>query len=207
MRLRFRLAALLCLWGMRAGCARPLLVALVPLALAGCGGGYASYGQGTSMTCVPYARQASGIPLSGDAWEWWGEASGRYAEATRPEPGSILVFRRTARLPSGHLAVVSAVLSPRRITVTQANWLPYRITSDQPVLDVSAANDWSLVRVWWPPAHGWGVTVYPTYGFILPRPPAAVPTQVQTQVPAASPITMPMSMATPSAASVPAACG
>ena len=30
--------------------------------------------------------------------------------------------------------------------------------------------DWSAVRVWWPPSHAWGVTVYPTYGFIQPRP-------------------------------------
>jgi hypothetical protein len=54
--------------------------------------------------------------------------------------------------------------------VTQANWLPYRITSEQPVLDVSSSNDWSAVQVWWPPSHNWGVTVYPTYGFILPAP-------------------------------------
>lgn len=151
-----------------------VLPGLLPLALSACGGGaYVSYGQGTAMTCVPYARKVSGIPLSGDAWEWWREASGRYAESREPVPGGILVFRRTDRLPSGHLAVVSSVLSPRRITVTQANWLPYRITSDQPVLDVSAGNDWSAVRVWWPPAHAWGVTVFPTYGFILPEPAAA----------------------------------
>jgi hypothetical protein len=151
-----------------------VLLGLLPLALSACGGGaYVSYGQGTAMTCVPYARKVSGIPLSGDAWEWWREASGRYAEARVPARGSILVFRRTDRLPSGHLAVVSSVLSPRRITVTQANWLPYRITSDQPVLDVSPENDWSAVRVWWPPAHAWGITVFPTYGFILPEPPMA----------------------------------
>jgi hypothetical protein len=38
------------------------------------------------------------------------------------------------------------------------------------VLDVSPGNDWSAVRVWWPPSGGWGMTVYPTYGFILPQP-------------------------------------
>jgi hypothetical protein len=26
------------------------------------------------------------------------------------------------------------------------------------------------VRVWWPPVNNWGQTVYPTFGFILPRP-------------------------------------
>lgn len=153
---------------LKAGIALP---AILPLALAGCAGGGASYGQATAMTCVPYARAASGIAVRGDAWEWWRNAAGRFAESRQPSPGSILVFRRTSRLPSGHLAVVTAILSPRRITVSQANWVPYRITSDQPVLDVSPGNDWSAVRVWWPPAHSWGVTVYPTYGFILDRPP------------------------------------
>lgn len=145
------------------------LSALLLLALAGCGGGrYASYGQSTPMTCVPYARQVSGMPLSGDAWQWWGAAQGRYAESTQPLPGSILVFRRTGRLSSGHLAVVTSVVSSRQVMVTQANWLPYRITSGQPVVDVSPGNDWSAVRVWWPPSHALGITVYPTYGFILP---------------------------------------
>jgi surface antigen len=143
------------------------------LTLAGCGGGYASYGQATSMTCVPYARAISGMPLQGDAWQWWDAAQGHYAEASVPMPGSVLVFRRTGRLPSGHLAVVSSVLSTRQVIVTQANWLPYRITNNQPVLDVSPGNDWTAVRVWWPPSQAWGLTVYPTYGFIQPRPPGA----------------------------------
>jgi surface antigen len=152
--------------------------------LAGCGGGYAAYGQATPMTCVPYARAVTGLPMSGDAWVWWDEARNRYVEANAPAPGSVLVFQRTERLPSGHLAVVSAVLSERRVLVTQANWLPYRITSNQPVLDVSPGNDWTAVRVWWPPANSWGTTVYPTYGFILPEPATApepaAPPQTQT---------------------------
>jgi surface antigen len=135
--------------------------------LTGCGGGNATYGPATSMTCVPYARRITGLPLSGDAWAWWDEARGRYAESDVPEDGAVLVFRQTNRLPSGHLAVVSAVLSDRRVLVTQANWLPYRITSNQPVQDVSPGNDWTTVRVWWPPVHGWGRTIYPTDGFIL----------------------------------------
>jgi surface antigen len=85
----------------------------------------------------------------------------------------VLVFQRSDRLPSGHLAVVSSVLSNRELLVTHANWVPDRITNDQPVLDVSPANDWTDVRVWWPPVHGWGRTVYPTDGFILMAPAAA----------------------------------
>jgi len=69
----------------------------------------------------------------------------------------------------GHLAVVTALVDARQIDVTQSNWLPYRIEHDQPVIDVSAANDWSAVRVWYEPIEAIGHTVYPTYGFILPR--------------------------------------
>jgi surface antigen len=152
---------------------RPWLGLFGLLSLTGCGGGYAAYGQATPMTCVPYARSVTGLPLSGDAWLWWDEARGRYVETDVPAPGAVLVFRRTEMLPSGHLAVVSAVLSDRRVLVTQANWLPYRITNNQPVLDVSPANDWTAVRVWWPPVHGWGSTVYPTSGFILTVPATA----------------------------------
>ncbi len=155
-----------------AGAGLVWLSASALLMLTGCGGGYASYGRATSMTCVPYARAVSGLPLAGDAWAWWGAARGRYAEVAVPAPGSVLVFRRTDRLPSGHLAVVSAVVSARQVLVTEANWLPYRITSNQPVLDVSPGNDWTSVRVWWPPSGGWGTTTYPTYGFIAPRPAA-----------------------------------
>ena len=57
-------------------------------------------------------------------------------------------------------------LGARQILVTQANWVHSRVSLDQPVIDVSAANDWSIVRVWWPPSGGMGITDYPAYGFI-----------------------------------------
>jgi hypothetical protein len=69
----------------------------------------------------------------------------------------------------GHLAVVTALTAPREILVTQSNWLPYRIEHDQPIVDVSDNNDWTLVRVWYEPVHALGATTYPTYGFILPH--------------------------------------
>ncbi len=50
----------------------------------------------------------------------------------------------------------------------QANWVPHRVTQDMPVMDVSPANDWSAVRVWWPPSGQMGSRHYPTWGFILP---------------------------------------
>lgn len=127
-------------------------------------GGYV--GDSVPLDCVPFARTLSGIRLSGDAADWWREADGRYARGLSPAIGSVLVFRRSGRLPDGHVAVVSQILGPRQVLVTQANWVHHRITEDQPVVDVSAANDWSLVRVWWPPIGQMGNGEYATYGFI-----------------------------------------
>jgi surface antigen len=147
---------------------RLLPAVIVTLALSACAGPRANYGTPTHLTCVPYARSVSGIDLSGDAWEWWGEAAGRYRRAHAPQIGAVLVFAPHGSMTSGHLAVVTSLVDARRIDVTQSNWLPYRIEHDQPVIDVSAANDWSEVRVWYEPVQAMGRTVYPTYGFILP---------------------------------------
>jgi hypothetical protein len=123
-------------------------------------------GGSVPLDCAPFARALSGIRLSGAAADWWWQADGRYARGDRPMVGSVLVLRRSGRLPSGHVAVVSQVLGGRQITVTQANWVHHRVSEDQPVIDISAANDWSMVRVWWPPSGGMGITDYPAYGFI-----------------------------------------
>lgn len=123
--------------------------------------------------CAPFARALTGVRLTGDAADWWREASGRYARSATPAEGSLLVFRRTGRLPDGHVAVVSRVLSRREILVDQANWVRHRVTDDQPVIDVSPDNDWTLVRVWWPPTDEMGITDYPTDGFIRPERPAS----------------------------------
>jgi hypothetical protein len=123
--------------------------------------------------CAPFARALSGIHLWGDAADWWQQADGRYARLRGPEEGSVLVFRRSGRLPSGHVAVVSRVLSSREVLVTQANWVHHRVTADQPVVDVSTYNDWSVVRVWWPPTGEMGISDYPAYGFIVPDHPAS----------------------------------
>lgn len=69
----------------------------------------------------------------------------------------------------GHVAVVSTIVSPREIRVDQANWLNRgEISVAVPVIDVSPANDWSEVRVWYIPANSWGVRVYRAEGFIHP---------------------------------------
>ncbi len=147
-------------------------VFLLLLALAGCGTGHGSpppaAGIAAAVECAPFARALSGVQLYGSAADWWQEADGRYNRTHNPEIGSVLVFRRFSQLPSGHVAVVSQVVSARQILVAQANWLHHRVTEDQPVLDVSSAGDWSEVRVWWPPSGQMGVNVYRTYGFIRP---------------------------------------
>ena len=50
----------------------------------------------------------------------------------------------------------------------QQHWLHHRIGESDPVVDVSAANDWTAVRVWWAPVGQIGNTTYSTYGFITP---------------------------------------
>ena len=139
------------------------------LALAACGSQRGpALGASSDMECAPYARQVSGIALYGDAASWWDEAAGRYPRSGQPAPGAVLVFRRSGRLPYGHVSVVADLDSPREIRVTQANWVHHHIARSEPVLDVSPSNDWSAVRVWWAPSGQLGTTVYPTFGFVGP---------------------------------------
>ncbi len=156
-----------------AGAMKTFYPALFCLMLAACGGprlqSPAHFGTPTQLTCVPYAREVSGIELAGNAYQWWDEAEGLYPRTHTPAPGAVLVFAPYGQMNVGHLAVVSAVQGPREILVTQSNWLPHRIEHDQPVLDVSADNSWTRVRVWYEPAHALGRSAYPTYGFILPH--------------------------------------
>ena len=119
-----------------------------------------------SGECPPVARQVTGLQLFGDAADWWDAAAGRYARTAEPSPGAVLVFPRSPRLPHGHVSVVTGLRSAREITVTQANWVHNRITRNEPVVDVSSANDWTAVRVWWDPAGQLGSATYPAYGFI-----------------------------------------
>ena len=147
------------------------LLPLMCLALAACGGGARSgdaVGRGAAVECAPFARALTGVSLSGAAADWWSQADGRYVRTQTPEIGSVLVLRRSSRLPYGHVAVVSQVMSRRRIMVTQANWVHHRVTEDQPVIDVSAAGDWSAVRMWWPPSGQMGAGDYAAFGFIRP---------------------------------------
>lgn len=123
--------------------------------------------------CVPFARAASGIQIFGDAWTWWDQADGRYKRGTVPRIGAVAVFARTARLPLGHVAVISRVIDNRVVMVTHANWSRQNgerghAEQDVTLTDVSRDNDWSEVRVWYRDAEGLGTTSFPLYGFIYP---------------------------------------
>lgn len=160
---------------------RRILVLGLVLALGACGsgrvpapvsGGRVPAEEGGQTSCVPFARARSGLNLRGDAWQWWEAAAGRFQRSRAPAPGAVLVLLRTSRLPQGHVSVVARVVSAREIRVDHANWgsgaAKGRIARDQPVVDVSPDNDWSLVRVWYPRTESLGVTVFPAYGFIHP---------------------------------------
>ena len=117
------------------------------------------------LSCVPYARQRSGIALRGDAYAWWEAAAGRYPRGAKPAPGAVLVLNQTERLRSGHLAVVKTVINPREILVDHANWIPDEVVTNMPVIDVSPANDWSQLRFWNAPSRTFGA-IYSASGFV-----------------------------------------
>jgi len=123
----------------------------------------------TPLQCVPYARQVSGIPIYGDAYTWWEKAAGKFERSTAPKLGAVMVFTGYAGPSRAHLAVVRDLVNAREIKIDHANWLDDgQIYVDDPVMDVSSANDWSLVRVWNIRARAWGGRTYPVQGFIGP---------------------------------------
>ncbi len=123
------------------------------------------------LQCVPFARNASGIELVGNAWTWWNEAAGVYERGSAPEPGSVLAFRSNGAMRLGHVAVVSRVVNAREIEIDHANWAGNRgaVARGISVVDVSPDNDWTAVRVGLGEGDDFG-SIYPTYGFIYGRP-------------------------------------
>ncbi len=123
--------------------------------------------------CAAFARQFSGLEIRGDAWTWWGLAEGRYAKGSRPRVGAVLSFTPTGNMRLGHVATVTRLIGDREIAVTHANWSPIngtrgQIERDVLIRDVSAAGDWSRVRVWYAPIGDLGTTAWPVDGFIYP---------------------------------------
>ncbi len=136
--------------------------------------GHVRYAHGGGLSCVPFARAATGIALKGNAANWWDAAAGVYERGSRPELGSVLNFRATGHMRLGHVAVVTNVVGDREIEIDHANWSgpgasKGGVSRGVRVEDVSESNDWSSVRVALGHSGDWG-SVYPTYGFIYDRP-------------------------------------
>lgn len=130
-----------------------------------------SYG----ISCVPYARSVTGMGIKGNAKDWWNNASGTYARGQLPESGAVMSFQGTRSMSLGHVAVVTRVLDNRTVEIDHANWRgpgasKGGVFKNIPVVDVSANNDWSRVRVGLGHSGDYGNTVYPTNGFIYDRP-------------------------------------
>lgn len=123
---------------------------------------------GGGLQCATYARMRSGLSIMGNAGQWWHLAAGRYKRDRKPEPGAVMVMGGTRH---GHVAVVVEVRSRREILIDHANWMNRgEIQMGALVRDVSPKNDWSQVRVWYPPVNDLGNTPYPVFGFILNAP-------------------------------------
>ena len=123
----------------------------------------------STLQCVPYAREVSGIDIRGNANTWWQQAEGRYAKGHAPKAGAVLTFAAISKMRYGHVAMVSRVVSDREVLLTHANWSRRGgIERDVRAVDVSDAGDWSAVRVWYGPTGGLGTTVYPTRASFMP---------------------------------------
>lgn len=123
------------------------------------------------LQCVPYARERSGVQIYGDAHTWWDQAAGRYARGNRPRVGAVMAFRATGSMTLGHVAAVAQVIDDRTVLLDHANWSPIdgrrgQIERGVRAIDVSPANDWSQVRVWYAPLQDLGTTAWPVAGFI-----------------------------------------
>ncbi len=122
-----------------------------------------------NLQCVPFAREASGVEIFGNANTWWQQAAGRYPRSNVPAFGSVFVLHGYNTSARGHVAVVTHIDSDRVIRVDQANWLNGgEISRGVPIMDVSPNNDWTEVKVWHIPGGHWGGRTYRADGFIHP---------------------------------------
>lgn len=130
-----------------------------------CGLMTAAPAHATFWQCAPFARLISGIAIHGNANTWWSQAAGRYDRGHAPRVGAVLSFRAIGRMPLGHVATVSRIVSEREVLLTHANWSRRgQVETDARAIDVSAAGDWTQVRVQFGGAMG--TSSYPTRGFI-----------------------------------------
>lgn len=162
------------------GAATAAPIALIPGPDQGDGAAADTSGALPYLQCVPYARQVSGIQLHGDAHTWWDQAAGRYDRGSVPRPGAVMSFHPHGAMRLGHVAMVSRVIDSRTVLLRHANWSPIngmrgQREDDVRAVDVSDANDWSEVRVWFAPIQGLGTTHWPVDGFIYNHAPSRRP--------------------------------
>lgn len=128
------------------------------------------------LQCVPFARDLSGIRLYGDAHTWWSQAQGKYARGRAPRPGAVMAIQPHGGSTLGHVATVRRVVNARTILIDHANWsAPGKIERNVTAVDVSPANDWSEVRVWYAPIQNLGGAHWPVSGFIYNSKPGDPP--------------------------------
>lgn len=143
--------------------------------------------EGTALQCVPYAREHSGVNIHGDAYTWWDKAAGVYARGDTPIVGNVMVLNGYAGRHRAHVAVVRRIVSSRKILIDHANWLDDgAVYVNDPVIDVSADNDWTQVKVWNIRSGSWGTKVYNVQGFISPNPANGNPLVARNEAPDAS---------------------
>ncbi len=127
------------------------------------------------ISCVPYARAVTGMQITGNGVNWWGNAAGIYHRGQQPEPGAVMAFRASGNMSRGHVAVVRRVLGRREVQIDHANWggpgiRRGSVMRNVRVIDVSDRNDWTAVRVQsGHDSNAFGRT-YPIFGFIYNRP-------------------------------------
>lgn len=160
--------------------------------------------QARYLQCAPYAREVSGIDIHGNANTWWSQAAGRYDRGSVPRAGAVMAFKATRGMPVGHVAMVSRVIGAREVLLTHANWSRRGgIERDVRAVDVSAAGDWSVVRVWYAGNGDLGTSSYPLAGFIY----AGKAPEATTDAPLAplAPLTIATSATVPTAGALPLA--
>ena len=133
----------------------------------------ASVSEALAMNCVQYVKASSEFNISGNAWLWWDHAAGIYRRGKTPLEGSVLVFKRTNKMQSGHVALVARVLDDRTVLIDHANWGSGRrekgnVQTGVLAMDCSSRHDWSAVCVWNEKFDVYGHP-YPTSGFIYPQ--------------------------------------
>jgi len=129
--------------------------------------GFATVGQ-ARLTCVQYVRALTDFEIRGDGWMWWHRAEGVYPRGKSPRVGAVMVFGRQGNLPYGHVSVVSDIIDDRTILVNHSWVRRLGLRCGAMVVDTSAANDWSRVRVWHGPTNQLGLSQYRILGFVYP---------------------------------------